>query len=322
MRQPVQTLLEHVRRGLGGAVLLGGAAPAESAGIAGSVVEGLCVLRAGGMQGCARCSGDANVEPGPPSGRPDRGVRRSGRSGAAAARRRGGVRPRPRGRPRRQGRRGTPRAGGGGAAGARGDRRRASAGQGVGDGDRGGRSRHPARGRGVARLRRRRAPRPVRRARRRRGAAPASGGERGPAEGDDAGAPRPGRQRDRSHRRGRRRAGAPRAACQRSGSGRRRRLRRGHHVRLAVPRPRRGDVHLRDRHSDRAPGDARGVRRRDLRAARGGEGRDPGPASRRCGGRDRRSGGRGAGSCRGRRADAWGAGGCAVLVRTRGDSVP
>ena len=40
MRQPVQTLLEHVRRGLGGTVLLGGAAPAESAGIAGSVVEG------------------------------------------------------------------------------------------------------------------------------------------------------------------------------------------------------------------------------------------------------------------------------------------
>lgn len=50
MRQPVQTLLEQVRRGLGGAVLLGGAAPAESAGIAGPVVEGLCVLRAGGMQ--------------------------------------------------------------------------------------------------------------------------------------------------------------------------------------------------------------------------------------------------------------------------------
>ena len=50
MRQPVQSLLEHVRRGLGGAVLLGGAAPADPAAIAGSVVEGLCVLRAGGMQ--------------------------------------------------------------------------------------------------------------------------------------------------------------------------------------------------------------------------------------------------------------------------------
>jgi len=49
MRQPVQTLLEHVRRGLGGAVLLGGAAPADAAGIAGPVVEGLRVLRAGGM---------------------------------------------------------------------------------------------------------------------------------------------------------------------------------------------------------------------------------------------------------------------------------
>ncbi|WP_194906852.1 hypothetical protein [Catenulispora rubra] len=48
MRQPVQTLLEHVRRGLGGAVLLGGAAPADFAGIAGPVVDGLCVLRAGG----------------------------------------------------------------------------------------------------------------------------------------------------------------------------------------------------------------------------------------------------------------------------------
>jgi tetratricopeptide (TPR) repeat protein len=48
MRQPVQTLLEHVRRGLGGVVLLGGAAPADLAVVAGPVVEGLCVLRAGG----------------------------------------------------------------------------------------------------------------------------------------------------------------------------------------------------------------------------------------------------------------------------------
>lgn len=48
MRQPVQTLLEHVRRGLGGVVLLGGAAPADLAGIAGPVVDGCRVLRAGG----------------------------------------------------------------------------------------------------------------------------------------------------------------------------------------------------------------------------------------------------------------------------------
>lgn len=48
MRQPVQTLLEHVRSGKGGAVLLGGAAPADTAGIAGPAVEDLCVLRAAG----------------------------------------------------------------------------------------------------------------------------------------------------------------------------------------------------------------------------------------------------------------------------------
>ncbi|WP_194895259.1 hypothetical protein [Catenulispora pinisilvae] len=56
MRQPVQTLLEHVRRGLGGVVLLGGALPADTAAIAGPVVDGFCVLRAGGGGPVAQAS--------------------------------------------------------------------------------------------------------------------------------------------------------------------------------------------------------------------------------------------------------------------------
>ena len=63
MRQPVQTLLEHVRRGLGGVVLLGGATPVDLAGIAGPVLDGLTVLRvSGGSQAAdivAAASADA-----------------------------------------------------------------------------------------------------------------------------------------------------------------------------------------------------------------------------------------------------------------------
>jgi hypothetical protein len=51
MRQPVQTLLEHVRHGLGGVVLLGGAPAADVAAIAGPAVDGFLVLRADGGPG-------------------------------------------------------------------------------------------------------------------------------------------------------------------------------------------------------------------------------------------------------------------------------
>ncbi|ACU77104.1 hypothetical protein Caci_8281 [Catenulispora acidiphila DSM 44928] len=61
MRQPVQTLLEHVRRGLGGAVLLGGAAPGDLAAIAGPVVDGLSVLRAGGTAPAVETTGFAGL---------------------------------------------------------------------------------------------------------------------------------------------------------------------------------------------------------------------------------------------------------------------
>lgn len=64
MRQPVQTLLEHVRRGLGGAVLLGGAAPADLAVIAGPVVEGLSLLRAGGDVSAGQIPSEQTAERG------------------------------------------------------------------------------------------------------------------------------------------------------------------------------------------------------------------------------------------------------------------
>ncbi|GAA2012301.1 hypothetical protein GCM10009839_03260 [Catenulispora yoronensis] len=52
MRQPVQTLLEHVRNGRGGALLLGGATSAELAAVGGPEwpVDGFRVLRAAGFQ--------------------------------------------------------------------------------------------------------------------------------------------------------------------------------------------------------------------------------------------------------------------------------
>lgn len=61
MRQPVQTLLEHVRRGSGGAVLLGGAAPGDLAAIAGPVVDGLSVLRADGTAPAVETTGFAGL---------------------------------------------------------------------------------------------------------------------------------------------------------------------------------------------------------------------------------------------------------------------